>query len=327
MRQIVLATSAGECTPLADAHQATDLIKEPGNILWIDLEHPEVEDIQLLRTRFNFHPLAVEDALHRQQKPKVDTYDGYYFIVFYSVSYRRNKEDDDNHSIRARQVSLFAGPNYLVTVHAGLVPEIEQTVERWKTAHSAIGHSVASLVYALLDAIVDNYFPVIDHIVEHVEDLEEQIFGKFEPETLPQIFALKKDLLNMRRIVAPARDVMNILLRNDRSVFPRESLFYFQDVYDHTVRVTDSIDTYRDLLSSALDSYLSISSNNMNQTMRVLTSSSIILMSMALVSGIYGMNFKIIPELDWQNGYPFALILMGVVALALGWFFRKKGWL
>lgn len=323
MQQLVVSTHGGECKLRPDIDAVSDLIKDSQNVIWLDVSSPTPHDIEVLRRELNFHHLALEDVMNRHQKPKVESYDGYYFIVMYSILYDLKRDPD----MEYHQIGMFIGSNYLVTVHHNPVIEIEETISRWRKNREAVGNTVGAVVYALMDAIVDNYFPVIDHIADHVEELEEQIFASFNEDALESIFNLKKDLLSLRRIVSPSRDVLNVIIRRDIPVFSRETVIYMQDIYDHIVRVTDSIDTYRDLLGGALDAYLSMSSNRMNQTMRVLTSSSIILMSVTLVAGIYGMNFKLMPELDWVNGYPFALGLMVVIGTVLAVFFKRLGWL
>jgi Mg2+ and Co2+ transporter CorA len=186
---------------------------------------------------------------------------------------------------------------------------------------------VGVLLYSLLDTIVDNYFPVIDSIVERTELLEEQIFERFDQNALSTIFTLKKDLLALRRVFAPERDVLNVLTRRDLPIFDEATTLYFQDVYDHVVRVTDSIDIYRDLLSSALDGYLSMQSNRLNITVQTLTSVSIILMSIAAITGWYGMNFEMMPELRHFLGYPGVMIVVAIVVISEVIFFKRKGWL
>jgi magnesium transporter len=324
MHELIVATRNGECRLREDVSEISDLRKVADNVIWLDLCEPTRADFDLLRDEFDFHPLALEDAATRHQRPKVDSYDDYYFIVFYAIGYTNGAAEG---KLMMNQVGLFIGTNYLVTVHAGAILEIDETINRWRKNREAIGDTVGAVVYALLDAIVDHYFPVIDEIADHVEALEEQIFENFRDSVLEQVFTLKKDLLALRRTVSPSRDVLNIIIRRDMPIFTRETIVYMQDIYDHIVRVTDSIDTYRDLLSSALDGYLSMASNRMNQTMRVLTSSSIILMSMALVAGIYGMNFKVMPELEWVHGYPFAIGLMLVIGVVLAVFLRRLKWL
>jgi magnesium transporter len=247
---------------------------------------------------------------------------GYYFVVFYAAVY--NPKEDH---IEAHAVSMFIGPNYLVTVHTGTVPHIADTIARWRAPRSPLSHRVSVLVHALLDSMVDDYFPLMDQVADRVEELEDTIFIHFDEGSIETMFRLKKDLLSMRRIVAPERDVLNVLLRRQLPIFALEDMAYLQDVYDHIVRVTDSIDTYRDLLSSALDSYLSLQSNKLNQIMKTLTIASIILMTAALITGFYGQNFKFFPSIDWRIGSFWSLILMAVSTLALAGYFRWKKWL
>jgi magnesium transporter len=245
----------------------------------------------------------------------------YYFVVFYAASYNAQ----DNH-IETQVINLFIGTNYLVTVHQGPMQNVSDTLARWQTPKSPLGLRVSALVWALLDSIVDDYFPLTDQLADRIEDLEDTIFVRFDQKAIEAIFGLKRDLLNLRRVVAPERDVLNVLLRRGLPIFKNKDMAYLQDVYDHIVRVTDSIDTYRDLLSSALDSFLSIQSNNLNQIMKLLTMGSILLMSNALIAGIYGMNFRFMPELGQRWGYPFALGLMVVIDVALILFFRSRKW-
>jgi magnesium transporter len=306
-------------------------LANPNYTVWLDIQDPDEADIALLRDALAFHPLAIEDAIRAHERPKVDAYSPasesgpgshYYSVVFYTAAY-----DPTQDHIETRPLHLFIGPNYLVTVHHGVIRHISETQARWQAPGSPLGSRVGSLVYALLDAIVDDYFPIMDQVAERVEDLEDTIFVHFDERAIETIFGLKRDLLNLRRVVAPERDVLNVLLRRELPIFKARDTVYFQDIYDHIVRVTDSIDTYRDLLSSALDSYLSLQSNNLNQVMKLLTMASIVLMSSALVAGIYGMNFRFMPELNQPWGYPFALGLMALISLLLVLYFRRKGWL
>jgi len=299
-----------------------DVLADPEATVWLDIGEPTEQDIAVLWQGFGFHPLAIEDAIRAHERPKVDTYSHYYFIVFYAAHH--NAATDE---IETQALNMFIGANYLVTVHEGEIRQIAETQARWQAPGSPLGHRVAALVHALLDAVVDDYFPLMDQVADRIDDLEDTVFIKFEESSIQTLFGLKKDLLHLRRVVAPERDVLNRLLRRELPVFKPEDMAYLQDVYDHIVRVTDSIDTYRDLLSSALDSYLSVQSNNLNQIVKLLTIASIILMSNALVSGIYGMNFQFMPELGWKLGYPFALGLMVIISTALTLYFRRRKWL
>lgn len=301
--------------------EISDRLCCPDELFWVDVTSPTPADLSLLAEEFGFHPLAMEDTAKRHQRPKVDFYDEFLFIVFYAL------ESSDGHP-QTVEMNLFAGKNFLVTVHSEDVPAIGETAERWRQQIPKLGHrGIGLLIYSLLDAIVDDYFPVIDALTERIEDLEQAVFERFDNDAQAAIFGLKKDLLAVRRVLGPERDVMNVLVRRDSPVFGAETIVYFQDVYDHILRVTDAVDTYRDLLSSALDAYLSVTSNRLNQVMRTLTASSIILMSMTLVASVYGMNFVHMPELSWQLGYAWALGLMLSIGFVILGVFRRIDWL
>lgn len=322
MAVLVACDSNGKTHRFEDIQEAHSLLTQKDSTFWLDLVKPSPEELAFLSETFQFHPLAIEDATRPHERPKVDSYPNYYFILFYSAHYDHLQE-----RVFTLPISIFIGPNYLVSIHSQASTQVEDTLRRWQVAHSPISNRIGALLYALLDAIVDDYFPVIDAIADRVEELEDHIFTHFDERAIEQIFALKKDLLGLRRVASPQRDVLNVLLRREQPIFQVEDLIYLQDVYDHIVRVADSIDTYRDLLSSALDSFLSLQSNRLNQIVKVLTIASIVLMSDALIAGIYGMNFSHMPELHWSFGYPYSLLLMVVVSVGLVLLFRKMRWL
>jgi magnesium transporter len=300
----------------------SDILEQKDHLLWLDVVDPTAEDIRLLAEEFSFHPLAIEDITRRHQRPKVDFYEGVIFVVFSAM---RSMSDG---SLGLTEIDVFVGPNYVVTIHEGELILLSEVRDRWRRNVDEIGkRSAALLLYSILDAIVDGYFPCIDDLSDRIEDLEASIFENFDVKTQQEIFRLKKDLLGVRRMIAPERDVLNVLVRRDSPIFDEATIVYFQDIYDHILRVTDAVDTYRDLMSSALDAYLSVTSNRLNQVMKTLTASSIILMSMTLVASVYGMNFIHMPELVWRLGYAWALGLMAVIGVSLFWVFKRIDWL
>lgn len=314
-------------------------LKEPDTIVWLDLEAPDEGEVALLTDEFDFHHLAIEDAVRDHERPKVDRYPAYYLLIFYSAGYNGPPQGPPREPTRGgpepaprdpqidlRQLSIFVGRNFIVTIHRRAVPQVQETMARWQIPGTPLANSVSGILHGLLDTIVDDYFTLMDQIVDWVEELEDRIFSREREGSIEEIFGLKKDLLLLRRVIAPERDVLNVLLRQETPIFRAADLLYMQDVYDHIVRVTDSIDAYRELLSSALDSYLSLQSNQLNQLVKLLTLSSIILMACSLVAGIYGMNFAYMPELAWPWGYPFALGLMAAIAGGLALFFRGLKW-
>ncbi len=289
-------------------------------VLWLEVTDPSSEELDLLRREFGFHELALEDATLPHQRPKVDEYDQFYFLVFYSVRF-------DKGDLSMVELDLFVGPNYLVAVHKGSVPEIPEGLRRWQRNDSVLGQGVGGLVYALLDSLVDRYFDLADQVAEQVAELEEEILAGSDHGTVQSVFALKKGLLALRRVLGPERDALNVLMRQDISLLDRRTIVYLRDVYDHLVRITDTVDLHSDLLTNALDVYLSSISNRLNQVMKTLTSVTIILMSVALIAGVYGMNFKNMPELEWPLGYGYALGLMVVVGAGLYLYLRRKDWI
>ncbi len=291
--------SQAELAPPADADQGED---ELGETVLLPLD--------------TLPPAALEDEEDGWGR------NSYYFVIFHAAAYNPAEDHIETHPI-----GLFIGPNYLVTIHSGMIRHVRDTLARWRAPRSPLGHHIGALVHALLDAMVDDYFPLMDQVADRVEELEDTIFTHFDERSIETMFRLKKDLLAMRRIVAPERDVLNVLLRRQLPIFEPEDVAYLQDVYDHIVRVTDNIDTYRDLLSTALDSYLSLQSNKLNQIMKTLTVASIILMTAALITGFYGQNFRFFPDLDFRLGSFWSLILMGITTIALVVYFRRKRWL
>lgn len=300
----------------------SDVLKEKDHLLWLDVIDPTPDDLRLLAQEFSLHRLAMEDVSRRHQRPKVDQYQDFIFIVFYAM------QSTPQRPFELIEVELFAGKNYVITIHDGELALLGEIRDRWCENAEVIGDRTAGLlVYSILDALVDGYFPCIDELSDRIEDIEERVFQRFDAETQKEIFRLKKVLLAIRRVVAPERDVLNVLVRRDSPIFDESTIIYFQDVYDHLLRVTDAVDTYRDLMSSALDAYLSVTSNRLNQVMKTLTASSIILMSMTLVASVYGMNFDRMPELHWHLGYAWALALMVLIGASLSWLFRRIDWL
>jgi magnesium transporter len=304
-----------------DPEKISDLCSETPNIVWVDVPDPTGHDFHELAKEFGFHPLSMEDCRTAHQRPKIEEYEGYYFIVLYEA--RLN----DEWELELRELSIFLGKNYLVTVHSQPIRAIETAERLWRGWSDLAHRGTGLLTYLLIDSIVDDYLPLLDRLSDRIDELEDQIFGDFHPDTIQQIFRIKKQLLFLRRAVAPLRDVFNSLLRREQPLFSRETTIYFQDVFDHLIRVADAIDTMRDLLGSTMDAYLSVSSNRMNMVMKRLTAISAILMSVTLVAGIYGMNFSYMPELAWRYGYVGTLGSMLVIGMAIYLYFRRIDWL
>lgn len=292
-----------------------------GEIVWIDIVRPGQEEAVFLRETLGFHPLAVEDCIRGRQRPKVDRYTGYFFLVLYAA--RINAE---RRRMALNEIHIFLGERFVVTVHDHRVGEIGQVVARWRAAPGEY-KDTGALAHALLDIIVDDYFPVLDDFSERVDELEGMMFEATEEDRMHSVLDLRRQLTIFRRVVAPERDLFTSLLRRDLPFLRPELLPYFQDVHDHVLRVTEEVDVLRDLLAAAVDAYLSATSNRLNQTMRVMAAWSIILMAVTLVAGIYGMNFRIMPELQWHYGYLWAIGMMTGIGAVLVMYFKRRRWL
>jgi len=318
---LVLDRSTKTFTHVSNPDLISDHCGRPSDILWVDVTDPTSEDFDELAREFGFHPLSIEDCRHEHQRPKVEEYPGYYFIVIYEAEMQAGCQ------LELRELGIFLGVNYLVTVHSQPIRNIEKAQQTWRYWTDLAERKTGLPAYLLMDAIVDDYMPMLDDFSDRLEELEAQVFENFQPEALHDIFRIKKQLIFLRRAVVPLRDVFNTLLRREQPVFSRETMIYFQDVYDHLIRVADSIDSLRDIVGSTMEAYLSVSGNRTNFVMKRLTSIATILMTVTLVAGIYGMNFNFMPELRWRYGYIGALISMAVIALALYLYFRKIKWL
>ena len=308
-------------TKVSDQTEIRTLRENLKNVLWVDVSQPTTQDFDCLQVEFGFHHLAIEDCRNAHQRPKIEDYHGYYFIVLYETELMERGD------LILRELSIFLGANYVVTVHHRPIQAIANGERLWRNWTDLVEQGAGLLAYLIIDAVVDEYFPILDTMSDRMDEMEDLLFNEHANETVEDIFQIKKQLLHLRRSVTPLRDVFNILLRREQPLFTREVVYYFHDIYDHLIRVADSIDSLRDLLGSTMDVYLSLQSNRMNMVMKRLTALSTILMSAALVSGIYGMNFQQMPELAWQYGYYFALGTMIVIALGLVIFFRWIKWL
>ena len=318
---LVLDREARTFTQVAEADAISGLCSNDSKIVWVDVSDPTSLDFDNLARQFGFHPLSIEDCRHQHQRPKVEEFPGYYFIVLYEAVL------NDVGRMQLGELGIFLGKNYLVTVHSEPIRAIETAERLWRSWTDLAERGTGLLAYLLIDAVVDDYLPLLDTVSDRMDSLEDRIFADFQDESLEEIFRIKKELLLLRRAVTPLRDVFNTLLRREQPIFSRETHTYFQDVFDHLIRVADTIDTLRDMIGSMMDAYLSISGNRMNLVMKRLTSIATILMSVTLVAGIYGMNFDYMPELKWRFGYVGALLSMLVVGLAIYSHFRRIKWL
>ena len=293
-------------------------------VVWVNVEG--VHDIELIRAlgeKHSFHPLVLEDIVNTVQRPKIEDYGDYLFIVLRML---RPSEEGD---FSSEQLSVILGPDYLFTFQEGLNGDSFDSVrERIRNGKGKIrGMGADYLAYALVDAIVDGYFTVLEGFGERIVDIEEELTQSPDQKSLHRINGMKKEIIYLRKTVWPLREAISFLERGDSPLLHDATRLYFRDVYDHTVQVIDTVETYRDLLSGMLDLYLSSISNRTNEVMKFLTVIGTIFMPLTFLVGVYGMNFKHFPELEWHNGYFILWGLMIAMALLMVAYFRKKRWL
>ena len=306
--------------------QVGEYLENPGNgaVVWVDVEGVyDVELIRALGEKHAFHPLVLEDIVNTVQRPKIEDYGDYLFIVLKML----HPTEDGGFS--SEQLSIILGPDYLFTFQEGIKGDVFDPVRnRIRSGKGKIrGMGADYLAYALIDAIVDGYFTVLEGVGERIVDVEEELTLAPDQRALHQIIGMKKEIIYLRKAVWPLREAISFLERGDSHLLQDATRIYFRDVYDHTVQVIDTVETYRDLLSGMLDLYLSSISNRTNEVMKFLTVIGTIFMPLTFLVGVYGMNFKHFPELEWKNGYFILWGMMIAMSLLMVAFFRKKRWL
>jgi magnesium transporter len=300
------------------------LFKDSPTVTWINIDGLyQVEILEKLGECYGFHPLVLEDILNTDQRPKMEDYGDYLYIVLRMLHY-----DDKSSEIETEQISLILGPTFVFSFQEKEGDVFDPVRERIRNSKGRIRKMGADyLAYALLDSIVDNYFIILEKLGEKIEFLEEELITRPIPETLQTIHLLKREMIFLRKAVWPLREVIGSLERGEPPLVKETTRVYLRDVYDHTIQVIDTIETFRDMVAGMLDIYLSSVSNRLNSVMKVLTIIATIFMPLTFIAGIYGMNFKYMPELGWRWGYPMVWLIMIGIGVFMIAYFKKKRWL
>lgn len=292
-------------------------------VTWINVGGVhKIDVLEAFGKQFGLHPLLLEDIANTDQRPKLDDYETYVFLVVKMLAVT------DRGSILVEQVSFVLGRNYVLSFQENGTDVFRPVRDRLRAGKGRLRHNGSDyLLYALVDAVVDQYFAVLESLGEKIETLQERVMADPKPDTLRDIHALKRQLLFVRRAVWPLREVTNSLSRSDCTYLHEPTKVFFRDVYDHVVQIVDTIETLREMLSASLEIYLSSVSYRLNAVMRVLTVITTIFMPLSFIASVYGMNFEHMPELKWEWGYPFVLGAMGLVAAGMLIGFRRRKWL
>ena len=290
---------------------------------WINVDGLDrVDIIEKLGSYFNIHPLTLEDVLNTRQRPKTEDYDSYIYSVLKMILL-----DTKTKEITIDQVSIIIGPNYVLSFQEREGDVFDMVQERFKNPASRLRKSgVDYLAYGLIDAVIDNYFVILEHFGDKIEYLEEGLVLHPRPETLKTIQKYKRDMIILRKSIWPLRELINGLQRVESDLIKETTRVYLRDVYDHTIQVIDTVEDFRDILSSMVDIYLSSISFRMNEVMEVLTVIATIFIPLTFISGVYGLNFEYMPELKWRWGYPTVMFGMILLAVSMFIYFKKRNW-
>ncbi|WP_426430004.1 magnesium/cobalt transporter CorA [Winogradskyella sp. HB-48] len=298
--------------------------KETDSVTWINVDGLKHTDkIEAIGKQYDLHPLVLEDIVNTSQRPKIDEYDDYLFVVLKMLYY------DEEENIAIEQVSIVLGKNYVLTFQESEGDVFGSIRERLRLGNGRIrGLKSDYLMYAIMDAIVDNYFSIIETLGNKIEDLETELFsGNAREDINIEVQQLKREILKVRRAIFPLREITNRIEKGDHPFIYKRTITFYRDIYDHLIQVSENIDIYREMIWSLMDMYMTTISNKMNEVMKVLTIIATIFIPLTFIAGIYGMNFENIPELHYKYGYHVLWGIMIVLFLAMLYYFKRKKWL
>ena len=308
----------------ATGEQIETYLKQPDALVWVSLEHPDDNEIlTVLRDQFHFHPLPIEDCMSSgYQVPKVDDFISYIFIIVHAIH-----KDGGLNALETGELNIFLGENFLVTCFRdAAMPAIDNVWNRLAKDERLFQNGADFLCHAILDVLVDEYMPLIDQMDEEIEWLEDQVLSTPNPDILERILGLKHAVMQLRRIISPQREVINRLSRDEFPMIDQQSRIYYRDIYDHLVRIQDLTESIRDIVSGAMDIYLSSTSLRLNNIMKALTIVSTIFLPLSFVAGVFGMNFKYLPGLDTHTGVTIIWIVFAFISIGMLGFFKYRKW-
>lgn len=294
------------------------------NTNWLNIDGiHQIDVIEKIGKKFNLHPLLLEDILNTEHRPKLEDHEEYLFFTLKMLNY-----DNDNNEIKYEQISFILGSNYVISLQETVGDVFDPIRKRIREGKGRVRKKNADyLLYLLIDAIVDNYFIILDQLESNSDSLEDKIFNHPSQKSLELIQQLKKNILFLRKSILPLREAIGILIKEDSKLIESKTNKYFSDTYDNILLIIDKLETYREITTNLMDIYVSGLSNKMNSIMRVLTIITTIFIPLTFIVGIYGMNFKFMPELEWKWGYPIVCFVMLVLSITMIFFFKKKKWL
>lgn len=316
---LIIRCSSGDRLEEISREAATDLLSRRDANLSLHFDTPTEEELDFLKENFAIHHLTIEDIVNQNQRPKIEPFENYVYLAIHPL--RREAKWE----IEPSELDLLLGRGWIVSVHYGPLPGLIDNSQLHERIPAALGRGADFLLYTLVDLVVDSYFPVMDDVEDKIESLEDRLLLRAHPDDMNRHLSLKRSIVHIRRAVTPQREVLNQLTRHDFPFVRPENLVYFRDVYDHLIRIAEELDSLRDILSSVLEIHLASTSNQLNATMKRLTAYGTIFVMITAIAGIYGMNFKFMPELEWRYGYFVVLGVMAAISLGLYFYFKKRG--
>ena len=315
--------------------ELSQVLRQNEGTIWVDMEDPsEAEEETLMVSLFDFHPLAIEDSQRARDEeshlPKVEDFTDYLFVIFNPVETTANSETRKTFhklEIKTSQLSSFLSKRALVTHHYKPLRSINYTMQQCAKNPMTLGRGPDFLFHVIIDDIVDNYTPILDQLDDATDAMEDEVFHSPSQRSMVGILQLKKNIMTIRRIAVYQREMLYRLSRGEFTLITHDEMIYYRNVYDHLVRMTDLADSYRDVVSGLLDAYLSVTSNNLNQVMKVLTIISTIFLPLGVITGFFGMNFKYLPGAEWEYGVGAATLFMAAVGAGMLWVFKRNKWL
>jgi magnesium transporter len=317
------------CQPDGRLEETKDLsslhpwLAESTGRVWVDVASPRHEEMEEVGRCFGFHPLTVEDCLHGGQRPKLEEYEGYLFLVLHTLPH---KAETSSVVDELDEIYVYVTPQALVTVHQRDAESLTKLQERLRKDPVLLTHPPGFLFHFLADNVVDQYFPFLDRLEDEIDELEDKVLTSPRPALLRRLFAYKRTLIHLRKSLSPLREVFNGLSRRDYPLLDQKTALYFRDVYDHLIRATEVLDVCRDLIATTVEAYLSATSNRMNVVMKQLAVIATIFLPLSFITGFFGMNFEQIP---WKNPFVFFLAVAVILAVPIGmlFWFARRGWL
>ncbi|MDD5436953.1 MAG: magnesium/cobalt transporter CorA [Candidatus Omnitrophica bacterium] len=306
------------------AKEITEALADARSLVWIDFPDLDDADVDFLTSAFNLHPLTIEDFIMPNARPKIEKFKDYLFLIMFSLE---PMNANGAGRVKTAELDCCLGKNFLITFHSSPLDTIAICKERLKRQSPIMMNGADMLLYAVLDSCVDSYFPIIQKFDSFVDEMSDELFKSATQDTLKKIYLLKNDIMYLRRTVGPQADIVSSVARGDFELISPSNVIYFRNIFDNLVRLNDIIGTSRDVITGAMETYVSLVSNRLNEVMKTLTVITTIMMPLTLIASIYGMNFKHMPELEHRMGYPGVIATMLIITSLMLYYFKRRRWL